>query len=353
MSIRRKDDSGNLWVIDVTQGRGARHKETFRGSKEAADILHAQIKRRLGVLTGQKTVAEIAGEFLEDLKKPGRSLAQSPRTFHNTELRIAALVRRFGNFCIDAIPEQELLRFRDARLEEIAKKYTRHPPKAKGVRAVNLDIITLNSLNRFAREKKYCTERIPAIKPLKYRMPAPKPIDRKEVWAIIDKMRGVKKLLALCMYAAGGRKFEIFKILWGDIDLERRVIYTLGKGGLPEYMDIPPELLKEFKVYLASFKQTPPRDALVFPPVRGKARWSITKALQAAAKKAGVQRHVTEHVLRHSFATHLLEDGADPRLVQEKLRHQKLDMILRYTHVARKRQQEASDKTFQRPKSDV
>ena len=57
--------------------------------------------------------------------------------------------------------------------------------------------------------------------------------------------------------------------------------------------------------------------------------------------------------LRHSFATHLMEDGADTRLVQEKLRHQKLDMVLRYTHVARKRQQEASDKTFQRSESDV
>jgi len=184
-------------------------------------------------------------------------------------------------------------------------------------------------------------------------MPAPKPIDRKEVWAIIDQMRGVKKLLALCMYAAGGRKFDIFKMLWRDIDLERRVIHTLGKGGLPEYMDIPLELHKEFKSYLAHFKETPPRDELVFPPVKGKARWSITKALQAAAKKAGVQQHVTEHVLRHSFATHLMEDGADARLVQEKLRHQKLDMVLRYTHVARKRQQAASDKTFQRPDSGV
>ena len=110
-------------MIDVTCGRHNRHKETFHGSKEAADILHSRIKRHLGVLTGQKTVSEVAGEYLEDLRKPGRSLAQSPRTYRNAELRIAALVKHFGNFCIDAIPERELLHYRDKKLKEIAEKY--------------------------------------------------------------------------------------------------------------------------------------------------------------------------------------------------------------------------------------
>ncbi len=64
-----------------------------------------------------------------------------------------------------------------------------------------------------------------------------------------------------------------------------------------------------------------------------------------------MESHITEQVLRHNFATHLMENGADMRLVKEKLRHQRLDMILLCTKVARKRQ--ASDKTFQRPDSGV
>jgi integrase/recombinase XerD len=351
MSIRAKDNSGRKWVIDVTHGRGERHKETFEGTKEAAEILHAQIKRRLGALKGQYTVAEIAAKYLADLKKPGRSMAQSPNTYRNTEHQVNILIRHFGRFCIDSIPEIELIRFRNLRLEEIAARGRQ--TKTRGVRAVNLNILMLQSLNKFAREQKLCTEKIPGLKPLKYKLPPPKPLTRDEMWGVIEQLHGVRRIMALCMYCAGGRKFEVFKLCWGDIDFSGQTIYTVGKGGVPEFMDLVPELDKALQDYHESFKEAPSPADLVFPPTRGAKRWSITKALKAAALRAGVTKTVTEHVLRHSFATHLLEDHRDLKLVQEKLRHAKLDMALRYTKVARKRMRQASVETFQKPDSVV
>jgi integrase/recombinase XerD len=69
----------------------------------------------------------------------------------------------------------------------------------------------------------------------------------------------------------------------------------------------------------------------------------IWEAVQEAARKAGTQKHVTPHTLRHCFATHMLEDGADLRTIQVLMGHKDIEATTRYLHVSPKRLQAATD----------
>ena len=69
----------------------------------------------------------------------------------------------------------------------------------------------------------------------------------------------------------------------------------------------------------------------------------IWEAVQAAARKAGIQKHVTPHTLRHCFATHMLEEGADLRAIQVLMGHKDIEATTRYLHVSPKRLQAATD----------
>jgi len=96
---------------------------------------------------------------------------------------------------------------------------------------------------------------------------------------------------------------------------------------------LSPELLSTLRQY---YKAYHPTDWL-FPGVRGKYHVStsvIQRACSVAAKSAGIQKRVTPHTLRHSFASHLLENNTDIRMIQELLGHRTLKTTLIYTHVS-------------------
>jgi integrase/recombinase XerD len=83
-------------------------------------------------------------------------------------------------------------------------------------------------------------------------------------------------------------------------------------------------------------------------PITPKVIW---EAVQHAARKAGIQKHVTPHTLRHCFATHMLEEGADLRTIQVLMGHKDIEATTRYLHVSPKRLQSATDPLGQIPVS--
>ena len=152
----------------------------------------------------------------------------------------------------------------------------------------------------------------------------------------------VQTLLSLT-YGCGLRAGEVLRLKAGDIDSAQRIIRIIqAKGRKDRHVMLPPDVLallrQWWKVRPTRFDDgVPPVDRLLFPG-RKRGQPMTTRQLgrlfQETVLAAGIKKRVTVHTLRHSFATHLLEQGTDVRLIQALLGHDKLDSTARYTRVA-------------------
>jgi site-specific recombinase XerD len=134
-------------------------------------------------------------------------------------------------------------------------------------------------------------------------------------------------------YATGMRVGEVTRLLITDVDSQRMVIRVdQGKGRKDRYVMLSAALLHTLREY---WRQSKPR-VYLFPGERGKSLCisAAQKAFGRARLSAGIRKPISFHTLRHSFATHLLEDGANVRTLQALLGHRSLDTTARYTHVA-------------------
>ena len=142
------------------------------------------------------------------------------------------------------------------------------------------------------------------------------------------------RALLTTAYAAGLRLSEVVHLRVEDIDSQRMVIRVRqGKGRKDRYVMLSPPLLKLLRQY---WKAVRPREYL-FPGARLGRPMSLDNvrhAYTAARQNSGLDKHVTTHTLRHSFATHLLEAGTDLRTIQVLLGHRRIDTTARYTHIA-------------------
>ena len=155
-----------------------------------------------------------------------------------------------------------------------------------------------------------------------------------EVVRFLEAIPSVKSRTALTTaYAAGLRVSEVLRLAVADIDSERMVIRVeQGKGGGDRYVMLSPRLLV-LRVYWRIVRP----DHWLFPG-RDRNRPLDQQVLHTACKyarlAAGLTKPVTVHTLRHSFATHLLENGTDVRIIQVLLGHANLQSTVRYTRVA-------------------
>jgi len=156
-----------------------------------------------------------------------------------------------------------------------------------------------------------------------------------EVQSLFATMRHPKyRAIAMVTYAAGLRVREACGLRIADIDSKRGLIRVCrGKGGKDRYVMLSAKLLFELREY---WKLARPRDFLftgeseLVPLTPG----AVRRAMHSAALEAGIKKNVTPHVLRHSFATHLLELGVDLRVVQVLLGHYSIEMTARYASVS-------------------
>ena len=141
-------------------------------------------------------------------------------------------------------------------------------------------------------------------------------------------------------YGAGLRVSEVVALKVGDIDSERMLLRVeQGKGRKDRHAMLSPQLLEQLRVWWREGRR---RGALLpagwlFPgrnPIEPLSTRQLNRAVHAAAEAAGIKKRVSPHTLRHSFATHLLEQDIDIRIIQVLLGHAKLDTTARYTRVA-------------------
>jgi site-specific recombinase XerD len=158
-----------------------------------------------------------------------------------------------------------------------------------------------------------------------------------EVARLLDAAPGLKYKAALSVaYGAGLRASEVVSLKIGDIDSERMLIRVeQGKGRKDRYVMLSPRLLQLLRAW---WKAARPQGWL-FPGrdrVQPMTTRQLNRACHAAAQMAEIDKNVSLHTLRHSFATHLLEQNIDVRVIQVLLGHAKLDTTALYTRVATK-----------------
>ena len=162
--------------------------------------------------------------------------------------------------------------------------------------------------------------------------------------------RGLRdRALVEVLYATGLRVSELVGLRIGDLRLERGYVQCAGKGGKERIVPIGADATAWVRRYLAEGRPAlaARRDSpWLFVNARGGARLSragFWKVLKAYGRRAGIRSHLSPHVLRHSFATHLLERGADLRAIQAMLGHADLSTTQIYTHVLEARLRQVYD----------
>lgn len=217
----------------------------------------------------------------------------------------------------------------------------------------------LGDIGRFPRAK--VRERLPVV------------LSRAEVTRLLDAMDGQSRLMASVMYGCGLRIEECCELRVKDLDFERMVVTVRdGKGGKDRAVRLPRTLAEPLQEQLRRVArlhdqdaahgvevELPDRFGVKCPSARNDLGWkwvfpaastyadrrtgalrrhhyhesNVQKAVKAATRAAGILKRVTPHVLRHSYATHLLEGGTDIRTIQKLLGHKNIQTTQIYLHV--------------------
>lgn len=159
-------------------------------------------------------------------------------------------------------------------------------------------------------------------------------LSQNEVERILRVTRNIKhKTMLLMIYSSGLRLGELLNLCISDIDSDQMKIHIRqSKGKKDRYVMLSESTLQLLRIYYRDYK---PKH-FVFEGQRGGAysSKSVQSTFKRSLQKSGVQKKATTHTLRHSFATHLLDDGVDIRFIQELLGHKQIQTTQIYTHIS-------------------
>ena len=309
------------WHVDITLGRKERHMIVFEGTKDEAALFEMHMKKKLGkALTMKTVISSFVPEYLEHVR-----LHQSPKTYKEKKRMLyGAIIPFFGNMYPDLINRSDIELYQRKRKAEILS------PMAKGGNAlINKEILCLSAMIRWAMDK-YCTGKLADHKRLPYQRPMPVVLSKEECLRFIAHAGSFWRVLFLCLYHAGLRKEECLSLTVDKVHLNQGYIHIIGKRGRERLVPITGMLRDALAEYLPTVE-----GELVFVNKRtGQKYTDIRKAIDRVKKDAGIVKRVVPHGLRHSFATHLLESGADLVSVQDLLGHSEISTTRLYTTVA-------------------
>ena len=227
--------------------------------------------------------------------------------------------------------------------------------------SVYLEIAALRAFYRFAENEKLLPLNVAENLSLPRRWKRlPKALTNSEIEKLLAPEEPAKPR-TLCdqavlelAYASGLRLSELRNLRLEQLHLEAGFINVIGKGNKERVVPVGRKAVEALNRYIEVGRSkliTPRSPANVFLNQRGKPFASVTlwKRIKDRVKRAGVARNVTPHMLRHSFATHLLEHGADLRVIQELLGHANISTTEVYTHVTGNRLRDVHRKFHPRP----
>lgn len=345
MAIRTLID-GKKYELDVSLGRGTRHRMVFNGTAVEAEIAWVRFKKQLLKVYGREgagglhtsyTVADVVPEYLAWCRRQ-----QSEKTVREKKRMLySVLLPFFRHMHFDFITKNLINNYKDHR-QKITKS------RGKIARAINLELMCLSHMWAWAHEHGMAVDEPFRFEKLPYRRPLPKILAREQCLKIYDGASVHRKALLLCLYLAGLRQHEARHLRIPQVNMDSRYIRVLGKGGKERIVPMGNRLHAALADHFEAMAKLKARsklvwdDTLVFPSLRtGKLLTDLRRPLWNAVAKAGIKERVTPHILRHSFATHLLEADQDLRTIQELLGHKEISTTQIYTHVAMNRKRSA------------
>ena len=245
----------------------------------------------------------------------------------NTIKTYLSFLKEFGNF---VFPKE----FTDCDLEDV-KKYIDYLINDKKV-ASSTQNQAINALKCYY-ENMLGWERFTAnIERPRKEKKLPKLLSETEVLRMIRVTNNIKHKFIICtLYSSGIRIGELLNLKKEDLFFEKNIIFVRGGKGKKDRTTVLSENLK--KLFVLYLKQYKPNYWVIENHVRRKySASSVQNVIKRAAKNAKINRNVTAHMLRHSFATHLLEQGLDLRYIQQLLGHESSKTTEIYTHVTNK-----------------
>lgn len=195
----------------------------------------------------------------------------------------------------------------------------------------NRKIACLKSFLKWAFEQKFTQNDLShRLHATKVPQTLPRYFTLDEILSLIDILRKdpdsvfEEKLILLLIYGCGLRVSELIQLTPKQVNLKKKTLSVMGKGKKNRLVAIPKSLIPLLEKKMADTGE------VLFPELTQRKIYSI---LEKWCKKAGILKKVNPHALRHSFATHLLTDGADLRTIQELLGHESLAATQKYTHL--------------------
>jgi site-specific recombinase XerD len=253
--------------------------------------------------------------MLEDLRLKNYALATIDQYLRCADSLLAAL----------PVPPSK------AREQHIRKYLLAMNDKSPAARKMHVAAIRFLFAVTLRRPKVVATLPYPKVA---YRLPDI--LDATEVHRLLEAVEPPRhRAVLMAAYGAGMRISEACSLLTTDIDSQRGVIHIRqGKGDRDRLVMLSPTLLMALREYWKLYRPPPP---VLFPgekPGTFVSHDAVRYALRTARSKAGITKRISPHGLRHAFATHLLENGADIRTIQVLLGHSSIRSTARYTQVS-------------------
>lgn len=228
--------------------------------------------------------------------------------------------------------------------EEDIKKYIEYLNKIDSSKTINHHLNVLTSFYNFLLiEEKVTNNPVSNIDKLKTKKTIPKVLSQEEIKKILDidlvnKYSYRDKAALELMYSSGLRISELVNLKMFHLDTNLGILRVMGKGSKERIVPVGEIALKYLNIYINEYRPllNKKNSDYIFLNSRGTAisRQSLFKKVKLIAVKKNIKTEFTPHTLRHSFATHMLENGADLRSIQELLGHSDISTTQIYTHVS-------------------
>lgn len=254
-------------------------------------------------------------------------------------------LRNFSNY----LHERGTKRFQDLRSKMIVDFIEKEKQRGLSENSISRSLVTIKMLYKYMiMEGKISVNPMSSVNTLKLQKHLPEVLHYKAVEEILQapdcngKLGIRDKAILELMYATGARVSEVASIKVNWINFDYGYIRCQGKGSRQRIVPMGAEASKSIRRYLQEVRpflvKIEGDEPLLFLSRTGKKlrRENIWSVVKKYAIKAGIRSNVSPHTLRHSFATHLLEGGADLRSVQEMLGHSNIATTQIYTHIDRK-----------------
>lgn len=315
MSVYRHPSKPGSWMVKISRGRkGKAEYIAWSGDRESGLEFERQLRGEVCSTDPRWD------ERLEEFRRSYRSRSR-PRALEVLDNSLRHLGRFFGPYRLRQLKPAIIERYKEERLEAGVSK-----------RTINIELSALSSyvtwLNDnlglgLSRPRRYTKRETTA--------PIPVVLSPAELRGLLQHLEGEVKLMVGLMCLCGLRRGEVFGMTAQAVDGSGQTVWIHGKGGRWRMVPVSSPVLMG---HLAALAQQRPTGPLFVSPRTGEAWKDIRKPMRTAAKKAGITKRLYPHLLRHSFATALLDGGGDIRIIQELLGHSELATTQIYTHVA-------------------